>query len=142
MFKDIHRKPKPIREQYAFWSAAGITALIALVWIVSLQYRLDGSFTSSTIVEGEQRGAFARFLGDARSRAAAVFGAVEDTETTATTTDAAGSAATSTPRPAFEFVPGERETATNSPATTHATATPRTVRIRPVSNAATGTTAE
>lgn len=137
MFKNIHRKPKAVREQYAFWSAAIITACIGLVWIVSLQYRFDDGLSPSNVVEEEQRGAFSQFLGEARDRAAAAFGAAQtDTATsTGTTTDARETTATSTPHPAFEFLPGTRATTSES-----ASGSPREVRIQPVSAQGTSTT--
>lgn len=81
-----------MRERYAFWAAAAVTGVLALVWSVSLQYRLDDSFTSGEFVEGEHSGAFANFLGDARRNFANVISSVKEE----TPQPAAAPAATST----------------------------------------------
>lgn len=79
LFKQIRKKSKVAREQYAFWYAAGITGLIAIVWVVSLQYRFDDSFSGEEIAASEHKGAFAQFWTEAKSNFAAAFSAVGTT---------------------------------------------------------------
>lgn len=78
-FKTIQRKTKSERNQYAFWYAVGITSVIALVWVVSLQYRLDTNVDSDTIVSDTQNGAFARFWSETKQNFASVFEAMSET---------------------------------------------------------------
>lgn len=118
-----------MREQYAFWSAIGITGVIALFWVVSLQYQLGDAMLPEDIVQEDQRGAFAQFLGEARTRAAAVFGAFNANEETAATTTDDVSATTAEQRPAFEFVTGPRAASS----TDAAASARREVRVEPAS---------
>lgn len=134
LFRGIHRKPKAVREQYAFWSAAGITAAIAFVWIITLQYRL-GDAMPSNFVESEHQGAFAQFLGEARTRAAAVFGSVRE-PSGATTTDAQAATTSEREQSAFELKPRPQAT------TSVEAPQPREVRITPLKRTSTTTESE
>jgi hypothetical protein len=101
MFRDIRRKPKHIRQQYAFWSAAAVTAVIALVWTVSLPSRFEDA--GAPVADEAYTGAFARFIGEAKENVANVFSAHQPheptpEEPTATTTAATGTPFTLTPR--------------------------------------------
>lgn len=66
-----------MREQYAFWSAAAITGMIALVWAVSLQYQFDAPTGSEELITEEHQGAFADFMGEAKDNLGNVFSAFE-----------------------------------------------------------------
>ena len=132
MFNQIRRKPKGVRQQYAFWYAAGITGMIALVWGVSLQYRFDESMFASADEEAYS-GAFSQFLSDAKENFANVFSAVststpEHVSETATTTEASP---TTTP---FILTPRASTTIQNGPKEEG-----RSVRVETVSEAGTST---
>lgn len=80
MFKNLRRKPRAVRERYAFWYAAGATGVIALIWTLSLQYRLDDTFTEGEFAADEQVGAFANFFSDAKQNFANVISSADDAE--------------------------------------------------------------
>lgn len=75
MFTNIRRKPKAVRQQYAFWYAAGVTSVLAFIWFISLQHRLDAPVEVAEVVEESRRGAFAQFVSDAKSNFANVISA-------------------------------------------------------------------
>lgn len=92
------KKPKAVRDQYAFVGALSVTALIALIWFVSVPTHF-----ANMEVEGEAEkeavGAFAGFLSDAKANIAAVFSAIpQEDEQAATSTSATSSAAMPTLR--------------------------------------------
>ena len=127
MFNNIRKNPKQVRQQVAFWYAIGLTSVVAFIWVISLQYRLDSAVIDENAVE-KQTGAFSQFLNEARENFANAFSALGTTteplqEEGATISEPA---ATST-----QFMLTPRAT------TTEATSTPRHVRVEPASSNAT-----
>ncbi|MEX0917797.1 MAG: hypothetical protein WDZ93_01440 [Candidatus Paceibacterota bacterium] len=119
MFSRIRKKPRHVRQQFAFWYAIGATSVIALVWGVSLQYRLADTLDTDSTVDDEYTGAFSQFLGDAKDNFANIFSAVGTT-----TPEEEANSATSTPTTTpFELTPR----ATSSASSTN---TARPVRIQ------------
>jgi hypothetical protein len=56
----IRKKPKEVRDRYAFWGAFFITFVIASFWLVSVPSRLS-IFTNTQVVEKEKiQGGFSR----------------------------------------------------------------------------------
>lgn len=142
MFNELRKKPKAVRTQYAFWYAAGITVVVALVWVVSLQYRFDaGTFAGEAVVERETRGAFSQFMGDIKQNFAAVFTSVATTTSeqagdgvaTSTTTTTASSTAPDAQR-GFTLTPRATTTASSSPS--ESKARPVQIEVRATSTAA------
>jgi len=82
MLKWIERtrkKPRAVRDQYAFMGAIAITGIIALGWLVTLPIRFDGVTLEMDSIE-ESRGAFSQFLTNTRDQAAAILEAGESEE--------------------------------------------------------------
>lgn len=83
----MYQKSRSVRRHYAFWYAVGATAVIALIWVVSLQYRLDDT---EEIVDDTQRGAFAAFWEETAASFSDIFPENESAATTtATSTNSA-----------------------------------------------------
>lgn len=122
MFRDIRRKPKHVRQQYAFWSAAAVTAVIALVWTISLPSRFEDA--SAPAADTAYTGAFARFIGEAKENFANVFSAQQPQEPTPTEPSATTTAATGTP---FMLTP--RATSTTEKEVRIDTTTTKEVRV-------------
>lgn len=82
MFKQVHKKQKSVRELYAFWLAAGITGVIAIVWLISLQYQFD---TEALSADGADQnvsvGAFSQFVREAKTSFFSFFNATSSIET-------------------------------------------------------------
>lgn len=73
MFEQVHKKQKSVREMYAFWCAAGITGIIAAVWIVSLPFRFDGPIPTENITDSPQAGVFSQFISETKNSFTAIF---------------------------------------------------------------------
>ena len=95
MFKDIRKKPKQTRQQFAFWYAVGLTAVVAFIWVLSLQYRLDTSTLTEDGVD-THTGAFAQFLNEAKENFATAFSAFGTSTEPASEEEVAEPVATST----------------------------------------------
>jgi hypothetical protein len=71
MLDQLRNKPKPVREKYAFWGAIATTAVIALVWGLSLSAKfnnLDSNNVETAEAEKQESGgAFSRSFSDAKS---------------------------------------------------------------------------
>lgn len=78
MLDEIRRKPKDVRERYAFWSAVGITGVISLVWLVAFvtQFKDGGPF--SDIDSSQTAGAFSQFFDGLKNDASNIFPNRED----------------------------------------------------------------
>ncbi len=127
MFKDIRKKPKYVRQQVAFWYAVGFTTVIAFVWVLSLQYRLDDS--EVTAEDEAHTGAFAQFMSELKQNFSNAFSTIETTaEPPPEAEETTEPEATTT-----EFILTPRAT------TTTETESPRRVRVEPASGNATGT---
>ena len=87
--EQTRKKPKAVRNQYAFVGAFFITSCIALIWAVSLPSQLAVVGTDEQI-PGETKGAFSQFLSEVRQNfATAVQSRDEEEETDiATSTEA------------------------------------------------------
>ncbi len=57
----MRQKPKHVRSQWAFWSAAGATSALALVWLVYLPGKIDRIAAETDVVESPQ-GNFSRLF--------------------------------------------------------------------------------
>jgi hypothetical protein len=58
--ESIRKKPKEVRNRYAFWTAFLITFVIAAVWLASVPARLAG-LTNTPLIEQEKvQGGFSR----------------------------------------------------------------------------------
>lgn len=71
----LQRKPEPLRRQIAFVSALSLTAVIALLWLVSLSAPNDGAKTAAgTEPQDGPFSAVVDALGSFTSDASAMFG--------------------------------------------------------------------
>lgn len=61
----LRTRPLAYRRKVAFWSAVGLTALIALVWALSLSVRFDDA--TVTPEETQAPGPFETFMGQVRT---------------------------------------------------------------------------
>lgn len=94
----IQQKPKAVRNQYAFFGAVVVTALIALIWVAGNSaggINMSGSLAE---VKKEQNGAFASFVNDVKEQAAAAWQSVEQNQSTEPTPSATSTPATTTLR--------------------------------------------
>lgn len=84
------KKPKAVRNQYAFVGAIAVTALIVVVWAVSLPTKIAKIAAEHEGTDIETVGAFSRFFNDAKQNfATAVKGETQEeglTEPTEATT--------------------------------------------------------
>ncbi|OGG85704.1 hypothetical protein A2392_02795 [Candidatus Kaiserbacteria bacterium RIFOXYB1_FULL_46_14] len=62
MLEELRKKPKGIRNLYAFWGAAILTLVIGFVWVLSLSTKFDKIDTSSFKEVGDTTGAFSQFI--------------------------------------------------------------------------------
>lgn len=69
MLDELRRKPKDVRNSYAFFGAATITAIIALIWLISVHTRLTNSGEVIS-VDDKTQGVFSEFFGQVKSNAA------------------------------------------------------------------------
>lgn len=76
--RELRTKPKSIRDQLAFAGAATITALIALVWGISLPSHFSNLEAEEAGPEEEAIGAFAQFFSEAKDRMAAALVASDE----------------------------------------------------------------
>ena len=60
LIRSVRRKPKPIRDQYAFWTAILFTVLIGGVWGFGLSGRVDTNVSSAQPTESV--GVFSSFF--------------------------------------------------------------------------------
>lgn len=79
MLDELRQKPKDVREKYAFWGAFSITAVIALVWGLSLSIHMSATGTNVATedkpIKPESAGAFSRSFSDIKSSAASAWSA-------------------------------------------------------------------
>lgn len=68
LVRRLRRQPKHVREQVALWSAGGVTALIALVWL----YHVPQQAAPIAQPGAERTQAFSQFLSEAGSQLSAV----------------------------------------------------------------------
>lgn len=103
MLEELRKKPKSVRSLYAFWGAAGITSVIAGIWVLFLVINFD-QFEGLNIEPTEQTaGAISQYLSRARER----FNLDEEMET-----EQQGGAETPAPDPSANL---PTATATSSP---------------------------
>ena len=137
MLQELRQKPKAVRQQYAFWGATMITSLIALFWVVSLQYRLSN--TDLLTSDESSSGVLSTFWQDLRTNTATVIDSLPSTDddtqpslVPATTTESASAASqdhtSETDR--FEWLTGTTTKEQQTPAPT----TGRTVLIATTSS--------
>lgn len=62
MLEELRQKPLATRKLYAFWSAAGITGVIAGVWVLAVVVRWDGFAGPSLRDSAQAAGAFSQFF--------------------------------------------------------------------------------
>ncbi len=63
----LRARPLAYRRKVALWSAVGLTALIALIWGISLSMRFDDVVTPPTATTPEAPGPFETFMGQVQS---------------------------------------------------------------------------
>ena len=81
----LRKRPRAARQQVAFLGAAGITAVVALVWMVSVSVRL-GNISESEVAEtSDTPGAFSQFFSGLEEQTAAVLDSFTDTDAASTT---------------------------------------------------------
>lgn len=133
------KKPKAVRDQYAFFGALTVTGLIALVWFVSL----PSHFADVEVAGEDERqavGAFSRFLSDAKSNIAAVFSTVPENEQPATSTQ--GHAGTSSENIVMPDLSEENISTAREKQKSVQKPEPRRVLIATTSRASTSTTTD
>jgi len=64
--ESIRKKPVEVRNRYAFWSALGFTAVIAIFWLVSIPSKLT-IFTQVSQEEIEVQGGVSRSFSELRA---------------------------------------------------------------------------
>lgn len=69
--EETRKKPKAVRNQYAFVGAFAVTALITIVWMVSLPLRF-ASLEEGYEPAPQSPGAFSRFWGQAKQQWASI----------------------------------------------------------------------
>lgn len=68
LIRRLRRQPEPVREQVALWSAGGLTALVALVWL----YHVPQQAAPITQEGAASSQAFSQFVSEAGSQLSAV----------------------------------------------------------------------
>lgn len=92
----LRSKPKMLRDQLAFGGAVGLTAVIALVWLVSLPDRFAQVAATAPVEEVEEsRGAFQNLFEGIRSQVASVQDSLSELEEESIATESTGSTTTS-----------------------------------------------
>jgi len=94
MLQELRKKPKNVREKYAFWGAFLVTAVIAIVWGISLSVQLgvfqETTLSEETIQKPESSGAFSRSFSDVKDNVAGAWSAFttdSETDNKATSTE-------------------------------------------------------
>lgn len=78
--ESLRQQPKSVRDRYAFFTALGVTFLIAAVWAVSLPSRYASiAEVTSELPKSEEVGNFARVFGDIKSQLQASIASVKNT---------------------------------------------------------------
>lgn len=88
--ESVRKKPKTVKNQYAFFGAAAVVSLVAMIWLVSL----PGHFAAINVdnsPEKEAAGAFARFFGEAKANLGNVFSSTFQSASSTATTSATSS---------------------------------------------------
>lgn len=62
MLKKLRRQPRAVKQFYAFWGAAGMTGIVASVWLVSLAIKFSDTNPLPTTGEENTAGAFSQFF--------------------------------------------------------------------------------
>jgi hypothetical protein len=62
MLEELRKKPRALKEAYALWGSLALTALVALVWTVSLPTRFSETDALQVSGETQAAGAFSQFL--------------------------------------------------------------------------------
>lgn len=70
--EELRKRPKHVRDRYAFVSALVFTSAVAMIWVVSLPARF--SETPEVGLADDQNGSFSRALEDVQGQMANVFG--------------------------------------------------------------------
>ena len=83
LLEKIKKKPKPVRDQYAFYGALGVTAIIATVWAISIPASLE-RLGQPEMVEQEESGssAFSTLIEQGKEQFATVREAVKSFSST------------------------------------------------------------
>lgn len=109
MLDEIRRKPRSVRERYAFLGALSATGLIAAVWLVATFVNFSSNDPFSDMGDQQTAGAFSQFFSDLKEDAGNIWqgwSASGPTETASSSTSTnelieaaspASLAATSTP---------------------------------------------
>ena len=122
MLDELRRKPREVRRLYAFWGAAGITTLIASVWLVAMVAKIS-SLEDLPVNNTEQTaGAISQFMSKARER----FGAGENKEPEEERDVVATSTSPFAPRPS---ITPSTPTSPTSPGVLISTTSPSTIRV-------------
>lgn len=73
MFEELRKKPRAVKKLYAFWSAAGVTGIIASVWLLAIVVKFSDEVLLPTENVAESAGAFSQFFEKTREEAAEIF---------------------------------------------------------------------
>lgn len=119
-FSSIRKRPKEVRDQYAFWIAAVFTAVVALPWFFGLPAQLT---SSSTEVVSEP--IFSSFFNEVGGRLGEVTESIEEVRNPELDTLFSSSTATTT-EVDMGFITND---STPAIASSTPTITPRAVRI-------------
>ena len=92
MLEELRKKPKSLRNQYAFWGALLLTLVIGAVWVVALSVRFGSEPVVPTEIK-ENSGAFSQFYKEATANLSEIFSTIKNppTDSEATTETASSS---------------------------------------------------
>lgn len=80
MLDELRKKPRILRENYAFWGALLLTGLVAVVWLVSMPFRFSDV---DVLVESEPReeysGAMSNFFAGVKENLSAFWNQEQET---------------------------------------------------------------
>lgn len=76
------KKPKEVKNQYAFFGAVGVTFVIAFFWSISLPSHFANFGNDVENYENETSGAFSQFFEEAKNNFATIFQATKEAEKT------------------------------------------------------------
>jgi hypothetical protein len=126
MLEELRKKPRALKEAYALWGAVALTALVALVWTVSLPTRISDTDALEISGETQAAGAFSQFLDQIKTNVSETWNqgkaALSGPESMSSTTDQASSTPEAT-------VSGNATSSLNGPDVIIATSSSSSVKV-------------
>lgn len=99
LLERIRKKPRHIKDRYAFYGAALITAFIAVIWVISLPATYKTAGVTQLDTDSESRPAFSTFFKEAKDQLANLKEGISEIVATSTATSSMPAATSTTTLP-------------------------------------------